>query len=113
MVTREPEFDDGDRERLLALRAYQAGVCECGVHESLTADKANVFTLEKRTCPVCRSSAQYGRVLAEEDKRAEERLKDAAPVTPRPSDGRRVFLRQLSALEVAARRKAPGPPTTG
>jgi hypothetical protein len=35
VVTRDPEFDDGDLERLLALRAYEAGVCACGIHESL------------------------------------------------------------------------------
>ena len=114
MVTRDPEFDDGDLERFLALRGYQAGICECGVHESLTADRSNLFTFEKRVCPVCKGAEQYGRVLADEDKRAEERLKDSPPVTPRPSDGRRVFVRQLSAMEVAARRaRTPRRSTTG
>jgi hypothetical protein len=74
------------------------------VHESLTADKSNVFTFDRRTCPVCKGLAQYQRILAAEDKSAEDKAKDAPPATPRPSDGRRLYVRQLSPVEVAARR---------
>lgn len=104
VVVRDPEFDDLDREELLAYLEYQRGVCECGFHESLTADKGNVFTFDARTCPVCKGSAQYGRRLAAEDREVEERLKDQPPATPRPSDGRRLGIRLMSPMEVAARR---------
>lgn len=104
MVTREPEFSDAVLERLLAYMEYRAGVCDCGVHESLTADKSNFFTFERRTCPVCKGLAQYQRLLAVEDKAAEDKVRDASPATPRPSDGRRLFIRQLDPMEVAARR---------
>lgn len=104
VTTRDSEFNDGDLARLLALRAYQAGICNCGIHESLTADRSNVFTFDKRTCPVCRGWAQYQRVMGAEDKAAEEQLKDSPPATARPSDGRRMSIRQLSAGEVAERR---------
>lgn len=97
----------------MALRHFQGGVCACGIHQSLTADKANVFTFEKQTCPVCKGLAQYQRVLAAEDRSADDKVKDAPPATPRPSDGRRLFVRQLSAMEVAARRdRAPRRPPT-
>lgn len=110
IVTREPEFDDGDLERLLALRAYQAGVCACGIHESLASDTSNYFTFPQKVCPVCKGLAQYQRILQDEDKRAEEQLKDQPPVTPRPSDGRRLYVRQMSPLEVAERRsRRPDP----
>ena len=105
LVTRDAEFEDGDLERLLALRRYQAEVCDCGIHESQTADKSNVFTFDKRTCPVCKGLAQYQRILAAEDRSAEDQVKDAPPATPRPSDGRRLYVRQLSPVEVAERRQ--------
>jgi hypothetical protein len=108
VVTREPEFDDAERERLMAYLAYQAGICECGIHESLSSDKSNFFTFEKRTCLACRGKAQYLRILADEDKAVEDRLENAPPAAARPSDGRRLFLRQLSPLEVAARRSQHG-----
>jgi hypothetical protein len=71
-----PEFDDGDLERFLALRAYEAGVCSCGVHESLAADKNNVFAFEYRTCNVCKGLAQYQRVAADEAKRIAEQFEN-------------------------------------
>lgn len=88
----------------MAYLAYQRGICDCGIHESLTTDKSNVFTFDKRMCPVCRGKAQYLRVLADEDKAVEERLKGAPAATPRPSDGRRLYLRQMGQLELAERR---------
>jgi hypothetical protein len=107
VVTRDPEFDDGDLERLLALRAYEAGVCACGIHESLAADKSNFFTFENRVCNVCKGLDQYKRVAADEMKRATDLIQDLPPIAPRPTDGRRLYIRQLGPMEVAARRREP------
>lgn len=106
VVTRDSEFEDADRAELLAYLAYQRGICDCGIHESLK-DPSNFFTFEYRTCPICKGLAQEGRKQAEQDGRVAEQLKDAPPATSRPSDGRRMFVRQLSPREVEARRVGP------
>ena len=90
---------------MLALGAYESGVCDCGVHESLTEDKSNVFTFEDRHCPVCRGVARYQRVQTDMDEKATKALgENPPPHSPRPSDGRRTFVRQMSPTEVEARR---------
>jgi hypothetical protein len=43
--------------------------------------------------------------MAAEDNAAEEQLKEAPPATARPSDGRRLYIRQMSAAEVEERRQ--------
>lgn len=111
LVTRDPEFDDGDLERLLALRHYQAGVCDCGNHESLTSDKSNVFAFEYRTCNVCKGVDQWRRVEADEAKRLKDQFDQQPASAPRPTDGRRLMVRQLSPMELAARRAERGPRT--
>jgi hypothetical protein len=105
VVTREPEFDQLERSKLLALLEYDGGVCACGVHKSLSHDKRNVFTLEAEWCPLCQSLAAQNRELAQLDSAAEERAgKDKAKRLP--SDGRSTFLRQLSQSEIDERRAA-------
>ena len=54
----EPEWDDRERAKLLALATYEAGLCECGWHKDLTDDRSNHFTFDDRTCPVCKGTAQ-------------------------------------------------------
>jgi hypothetical protein len=108
VTTREPEFDDGDLERFLALRQYHAGVCSCGVHESLAADKNNVFAFEYRTCNVCKGLAQYQRIAADEAKRIAEQFENQPLINPRPTDGRHLMVRPMGPMEVAARRAERG-----
>lgn len=91
---------------MLGLALYEAGVCNCGIHSSLTADKSNVFTFDERTCPVCIGAAKWARVRAAEDERALKALgENPPPVMQRPGDGRTTYTRQMSPLEVAARRE--------
>lgn len=100
-VAREAEWDDESREQMLALAEYEAGVCACGFHKTLTRDKSNVFSPETDHCPVCAGWATYGRIQAKDDREQEERLgKDPAPKRPRPGDGRRVFMRMTPAGSV-------------
>lgn len=105
MVTREAEWDDYERNRMLALAIWEAGLSPCGHHSSLTSDKSNLFVIEEQTCSVCASLDRYRRIQEERDKRSLKQLgeKPAAHV-PHPGDGRRTFVRQLSDLEVAERR---------
>lgn len=103
VVTREAEWDDRQRERMLALAYYERGVCDCGFHESVATDRANTFTFETKVCPLCRASAKMNRIQASADETADNQLGEKAPPgAPRAADGRRTFLRQLTPLEVAA-----------
>lgn len=92
-VNREPEWDDESRAEMLSLAEYEAGICECGFHKSLTRDKANRFSFEVDHCPVCAGVAQYGRLQARDDAEEEEKLgKSAPPAAKRPADGRHVLM---------------------
>lgn len=87
---------------MLALGQYEASVCDCGFHSSLTNDPANHFTFEERVCPVCRGSARYGRIQRAADELAMKQIgENAPPATPHPTDGRKTFARQLGAHELA------------
>lgn len=93
VIERESRIDDIDRAELLALAQYESEVCDCGYHPSLTDDKGNTFQPETRTCNVCAGQALWHRVLADQDKAVPH---DAPPKVPRPSDGRRSYMRMLS-----------------
>lgn len=104
IVTRDSPWSDEQREEMLALELYESGLCSCGWHESLTQDKANHFTFTDKHCPVCRGTAQYARVQAEQDQRATKALGDTPdPAAPRPTDGRRTIVRMMGDAEVATR----------
>ena len=103
----EPEWDDESRAEMLALAEYEAGICDCGFHKSLTHDKANHFKFETDRCPVCAGWARYGRLQSRDDAEEEEKLgKDAPPTMPRPGDGRRVFMAMSRGSSVA--KESPG-----
>lgn len=107
LVKREPEWDDDSREDMIALAEYEAGICNCGIHRSLTHDKANFFSFVDDVCPVCRGAAQYGRMQAAKDEVAVKALGEKPqPTAPRPDDGRSTYVTKLSDGEVAERRKA-------
>lgn len=105
-MTREPEWDDEQRNRMLGLVEYRRGIHACGVHRSLAFDRANGFTFEIEVCPVCAGAEQFERIMAERDKRERE----AAGENPHSlsSDGRSIFIRQMSDEEHADRRQKPG-----
>jgi hypothetical protein len=101
--------------RMLAYGQYEAGLCDCGYHESLATDPSNHFTFEEKVCPVCRGSARYGRIQQAADEAATKaRGEHAPPAMPHPADGRRTFARKLGDHEVAelrAGRKDHSAPT--
>lgn len=68
------------------LAEFERGICECGFHVSLSADRRNLFTPVVRYCPLCAQLAVRGRVEDDRDHRATP--ENASPSAPRPSDGR-------------------------
>lgn len=102
LVERESRIDDADRGALLALLRYDSEVCDCGFHPSVATDPANRFQPGTRTCPVCAGAAVWQRILHDQDARATS--KDAAPATPRPSDGRKAHMTLLSPEQAAERK---------
>lgn len=98
VVEREPRIDDADRAELLALARFDAEVCRCGFHPSLTDDPANDWKVETRQCPVCSGHAVQSRVDNEADSRVPH---DAPPTIPRPSDGRHTWMRLVTPDQVA------------
>lgn len=93
VVTRESEWDDVSREEMLGLAEYEAGICECGFHQSLTRDKGNVFSFEVDHCPVCAGKERYGRLQSQDDQDEVAKLgENPSPKLPRPWDGRQVVM---------------------
>lgn len=92
---------------MLHLGRFEARICDCGFHESLTGDKANHFGFEVKTCLVCRGAARFARIQEDADEQERKALKDN-PRAPRSSDGRRVFTKLMSSDEVAALPHGPG-----
>jgi hypothetical protein len=89
-VTREPEWDDLQRTRMLALAEYHAGVHEgCGLHQSI-ADEDPDFSIEDHVCPVCAGIAPW---LRERTAQELEDEKDLEPGERRKSDGRTPLIR--------------------
>lgn len=88
VVTRDPEWDDLEREKMQALAQYESGVCECGLHESVAAEDPDL-ELVPRYCPTCAGIATAMRVVhANDDVAIKELGENPAPDAPRPDDGR-------------------------
>lgn len=106
-MTREPEWDDAERNQMLGLVVYENGVCECGFHESLIDPATLHVTFEPKVCPVCAGAAAFGREQKKLDDEQDKMLgKDPAPTAKRAADGRRTFIREMTADEVDKRRAA-------
>lgn len=72
---------------------YQAGICACGLHQSV-ADTDPDLDMAARVCPVCAGLARNLRAIHAEDDQLVRSLGKAAdvPLTPLPSDGRHFTL---------------------
>lgn len=95
LVTRESEWGDGERDKMLALAEYEAGICECGMHQSI-ADTDPDLDMLARICPVCSGLAKNFRIIADSDEKAMKELhgnKVPPPEAERPEDGRHYSLR--------------------
>lgn len=91
-VTRESEWDDMERAKMLALADYEANLCDCGFPCEV-ADTDPDLTIKYRECPVCSGLAKAARVQAARDRAlvAEVYGKDGPqPGDELPDDGRRI-----------------------
>lgn len=104
---------------MLGLELYEAQLCgTCGVHPS-RATSDHIYDVTPERCRVCEGLAVRHRQYALADSKEEEALKgrseDERASIPRDADGRRLFLREVSAEEaarlVAERAKVPAPAT--
>lgn len=96
---------------MIALAEYEGGVCSCGFHSSLTDDRANFFTFETKVCTVCAGWSKMHRIQESQDSRADEMLGEKPPPNAtRAADGRKTFMRMMSADEVDERRGARSVP---
>lgn len=93
-MTRDPEWDDHERDKLLAWSLYQSQMCDCGLHKS-TADEDPDVELAHRVCPVCAGIAAQLRILSDAEERDLRRYGTDGPPpgAPRLTDGRKNFLR--------------------
>lgn len=110
VVTREVEWDDYEREKMLALDLHDSEVHRsgCGFHESLAMDRNNLFEPEVKFCPLCAALELQERQVGADDKKARARLKEDE-VAPLPSDGRHIGTRMLPPHEAEKRRAASTP----
>lgn len=97
-MTRETEWDDLEREKMLGLAEYEAGLCECGFHKSLAHDPEQYFDLVSETCPTCAGIAARERAQSKADETEAEALK-GEPGRRRKADGRRWFVKWVSKAE--------------
>lgn len=93
---------------------YEAELCACGFHSSLTdPENGHAFTFVERRCPVCAAAAKYGRIQdANDDAAAKAAGENAPPTADKPGDGRRTFMRRMTAAEVADRKARAASTTT-
>lgn len=93
-MTREPEWDDHERDKLLAWSLYQSQLCDCGLHQSI-ADEDPDVEMVPRVCPVCAGIEVQKRIVAAADERETEAhgADGPPPGALRDSDGRTHTLR--------------------
>lgn len=107
VTTTEPEWDDYERDKMTALDMHDAAVCSgCGVHKSRMRKGIDFYTFADEPCVVCAGSDMYHRHLAAQDHAHEKTISDsmdeaAKAGLPRPSDGRKVYIKSQTALEAA------------
>lgn len=93
-MVREPEWDDIERDKMLALAQYDRELCDCGMHISV-ADTDPDLEMVERICPVCAGVARNMRIYVDTDKKATD--VKAPPEASRPTDGRHLSLRPKTA----------------
>jgi hypothetical protein len=85
---------------MLALDQYEAGICACGVHSSQKEPGKHFWDIDTEQCPICAGVDMRMRQYAAIDHEAEAELEHLSisekAAQPRPDDGRRVFVRQIT-----------------
>lgn len=103
-MTREAEWDAAEVAKMQAFAEYEAGICSCGLHQSV-ADTDPDLDMSERKCPVCAALARNERAIQHADESVKrqlgKRLED--PLTALPSDGR-----HFSLVPRSVAREVPG-----
>lgn len=100
IVHREPEWSDFERDKMLALAEYEAGICGCGMHKSI-ADTDPEMEMAERICPVCANLAKNGRIINDRDTTALKQVygNEVPADAERPDDGRYLSLKMTAATK--------------
>ncbi len=108
-VTRESEWDDYERDKMLGLEIYEADLCSgCGVHKSRMVAGEHFYTYAAESCVVCAGADMFHRTLQAADHEFEKRIPEGMKASmkaakARPSDGRMAYIREQTAEQAAAR----------
>lgn len=106
-TTTEAEWDDYERDKMLALDIYDAAICSgCGVHKSRMRKGVDHYTFAEESCVVCAGADMFHRHLAAKDHGHEKTIPDsysdsAKASLPRPADGRKVYIKAQTAAQAA------------
>lgn len=84
-----------------ALAEYDTGICDCGFHQSITDNPANLLKIEERVCNVCVAAARYSRLQDYADEQASKQMGEVPPGAPAPGDGRKTYVVRDIAGEMA------------
>lgn len=108
VVTREPEWDDRQRDKMLALTRYRESICpDCG-YPKVFHDPRYRFSIDVDVCPVKAALDKFGRIQGEADEQVRKQGGDKRPAaTPDPADGRRTLVRLVPPEDRGLRRRPP------
>lgn len=96
---------------MLSLAEYEAGVDHmCGFHRSQRDPSTNFFTFEVEHCPMCEAITRDERKRAARDEEVRKQAGDDAAKANLPSDGAKVYLRQVWPDETDRRLPDAGQP---
>lgn len=107
VTTTEAEWDDYERDKMLALGMYEDGLCSgCGIHKSRMRKGVDHYTFDTEVCVACAGADMFHRHLAAKDHGHEKQIPDTLSETakatlPRPADGRKVYVKTQTAPEAA------------
>lgn len=104
VTTTDPEWDDRERDKMIGLEMYEAGICDgCGVHKSRQKAGEHFYDIGTHQCPTCAALSQRGRIYAVLDHEQEARLEGLSEKQkaeePLAKDGRSFVLREISREE--------------
>lgn len=102
VTTVDSEWDDEQRERMLALTLHERELCACGWPRRLCRDPETHFRIvEDEPCQIEAGLARYSRLAQHNDQMTHKHADlDNKPGAPHPGDGRRAHV-ELAAPQSA------------
>ena len=105
-VTRDPEWDDRERAKMLGLLRYREGVHRCGIHRDVVNDPNVHLTVYHEVCEHCRQVDLFNRMQEETDRDEMHKRwgKNPPASAPHPADGRDLYVREKTLQERPAQK---------